>query len=248
MNMEWMFSTSSVLRDTSHRRTLFLGYCLPSLNLQVTLHSRLHIRQLIYISLYPPPQPKRVERVDVLLSPRKAHIQRQKQDLWPRPGSRPLAIALLNAFIRTNSPECLTRGLPYYSYIDNDGVKDVDPFRQEKLLNEPEDHSPMRNELSKMQSLKDCWGLLMGGLVKRKKLERSQLVDEEPMEPENAIVGRYAWPVLEWLVQVFEKEERRERENSRGKIEFHIHELIKWTIPSSTLLCASSLSNSAAPV
>ncbi|KAF8497662.1 hypothetical protein JB92DRAFT_1024633 [Gautieria morchelliformis] len=174
----------------------------------------LHIRQLLYISLYPPPRPKCAERVDVFLSPQKAQIQRQKQDLWPKPGSRPLAIALLNAFIHTNSPECLTRGLPYHSYIDNNGVKDVDPFGQEKPLSEPEDHSPMRSELPKMQTLKDCWGLLKGGLVKRKKWDRSQLVDEEPMEPENAIVGRYAWPVLEWLLQVFEKDERRERENS----------------------------------
>lgn len=120
------------------------------------------------------------------------------------------------------------RSLPHYSYIDRDGLKDVDPFGKEKSLEEPEDNSPLKDELLAIQSLKDCWGLLRDGFVKRKQVGRSHVDEDESIEAESTgtestIVGPYAWPVLEWLIQAFEKDERRERERGHGEIEFMIH-------------------------
>lgn len=187
------------------------------------------MRQLLYISLYPPPPPKPMDRAEVPLSPQKGQVQRQKQDLWPKPTSRPMAIALLNAFIRTNSPECLMRGLPYHSYVDNDGVKDVDPFEQEERLIDSEDNSPLKDEILEMQSLKDCWALLRHGFVKRQQFERSHLGEDQSIQPETATVGTYAWPVLEWFIQVYEKDERRERDKGHGKICSCFMLLLHWT-------------------
>jgi pentatricopeptide repeat protein len=208
------------LRTQGYKPSRYVIYSTHSL-----AHSpsyRLHIRQLLYISLYPPPPSKRMDRADVLLSPQKGQFQRQKQDLWPKPSSRPLAIALLNAFIRTNSPECLMRGLPYHSYIDNDGAKDVDPFGQEETSTESEDNSPLKDVLLEMQHLKDCWGLLRDGFVKRQQLDRFHLGENESLQPENAIVGPFAWPVLEWLIRVYETDERQERGNGHGEIASHL--------------------------
>lgn len=114
------------------------------------------------------------------------------------------------------------RGLPHHSYVGRDGVKDVDPFGQEQLLIEPEDNSPLRDELLAMQALKDCWGLMRDGFVRRKRLDQSHLEDES-VGPGGAVVGPYAWPVLEWLIQVFEKDERRERERGHGEIELRLY-------------------------
>lgn len=219
MNMASMFSTSFVLKDICHLGMFLFHFVTRS---TIIVSYRLHIRQLLYISLYPPPPPKRVDRTDMPLTPHKGQFQRQKQDLWPKPGSRPLAISLLNAFIRTNSPECLMRGLPYHSYVDNDGVKDVDPFGKESTDNS-EDNSPLRDELLAIQSLKDCWGLLRDGFVKRKQFDQSHVGEEQSKTLENTIVGPYAWPILEWLIQVYEKDERQEGEKGHGEDGFLFH-------------------------
>jgi hypothetical protein len=182
----------------------------------------LHMRQLLYISLYPPPSKpsKRVDGADAPPpSPQKVQLQRQKDDLWPKPESRPLAIALLKAFAGTNAPESLMRGLPFYSYEDNDGAMDVDPFREEKITDErAEDNSPLKNEVLAMQELKDCWELLRGGIVKRKQVDRCRsdgmVANSEPEDDD--VVGPYAWPVLEWLIRVFENDERRAVKEGQG--------------------------------
>ena len=179
------------------------------------------MRQLLYISLYPPPPkpPKCVAHMDAPPpSPQKVQLQRQKDDLWPKPASRPLAIALLEAFAKTNTPESLMRGLPFHSYMDNDGVVDVNPFRREKPTDEHvEDHSPIRNEILAIHELKDCWGLLKNGFVKRKQADRYRM-DEAVVNPgseDDDIVGPHAWPVLEWLIHVFEQDEKRAGEEGR---------------------------------
>ncbi|KAF8575090.1 hypothetical protein K439DRAFT_771748 [Ramaria rubella] len=170
----------------------------------------LHIRQLVYISLYPLPE-KVIERVDFPPSPQKMQFQRQKEDLWPKPTSRPLAVALLKAFLGTSSPQCLMRALPFHIYINSEGVRDVDPFCNEEISEDySEDNSPLKNELRTMQSLKDCWGLLKNGFVKRKQLDRARVDDSAAShQSDDAIVGPYAWPVLEWLIKIFEKDEQQ---------------------------------------
>ncbi|KAF8520484.1 hypothetical protein BU17DRAFT_89072 [Hysterangium stoloniferum] len=173
---------------------------------------QLHVRTLVYIALYPlPPKPSNnVERIEMFLSPRKIQAQRHRDDMWPKPTSRPLAISLLRAFIDTNSPECLMRALPFHTYTDSDGVKDVNPFTEADLKENHEDNSPLKNELAGMQSRKDCWEMLKVGFIKRKQQDHRSRMDntaikDDSEELPDPTVGPYAWPLLEWMIHVFEK-------------------------------------------
>lgn len=100
------------------------------------------------------------------------------------------------------------RGFPHHPYINAEGVKDVDPFKDEDMSRKcHEDNSPLRIELQTFDSLNDIWGVLQEGFIKRKGHQGSQEADLARKMPSNA-VGQYAWPVLEWLVRIFEKDEQ----------------------------------------
>ncbi|KIJ49591.1 hypothetical protein M422DRAFT_27955 [Sphaerobolus stellatus SS14] len=168
----------------------------------------LHIRQLVYIALYPLP-PKRLKALkksEVPLSPTKAQLQRQKDDMWPKPAAKSFAIALLQALVVTNAPASLMRGLPYYSYINVNGVKDVDPFKDEGEALAHDDNTPLKEQLRAFAELKDVWPLLRKEFITRQQEDSGQQTEDDDVG-KIAAVGPYAWGVLEWLIQLFEKDQ-----------------------------------------
>lgn len=185
---------------------------------------RLHVRQLVYISLYPPAQvltsnPDKL--IDAITSPHELRLQ--KDDLWPKPSAREKALTLLRSYVNVNPPQSLMRAFPFYSYVDENGQNDVNPFSNENLEDVlHEDNTPLRDELLKFRSLKDCWGCMKDGFVKRKQQDtvsrsQRQTTLEEPM-----IVGPYAWPILEWLISVFEKDQELKRQTDGSKSSFSV--------------------------
>ncbi|KDQ21408.1 hypothetical protein BOTBODRAFT_201950 [Botryobasidium botryosum FD-172 SS1] len=173
-----------------------------------------HVRQLIYIALYPPPL-ENAQTPDDLTSgsPKKLNIQRQKTHLLPTPESSVNALSLLCALLHTNSPAALAKGLP--SYVTSKGGVRFSGVREEQ---DDREDAFIGKQSADIRQAKDCWAILADGFVKRSDsedvaeqppTEDEMDVDEE--EDENTarrVVGKHAWGVLEWLVGLFELDEK----------------------------------------
>ncbi|KAH7888552.1 hypothetical protein F5I97DRAFT_1853575 [Phlebopus sp. FC_14] len=186
-----------------------------------------HVRQLLYIALFPPaPSEDRVnDREQLPPSPIKGSPSKQKQFLpktsfLPSTAASEAAQRLLLSFASTNSPGSLLRALPSYP-ATTAGVSNPQPEASHDDLYD-EDSVISRQSLC----IKDCrssWTILKEGFIQRKKLakisqhgrkRRGKSVfddDDDFLENGNnstpAIVADHAWPVLEWLVSLFEKDE-----------------------------------------
>ncbi|KAF9244949.1 hypothetical protein BU15DRAFT_41638 [Melanogaster broomeanus] len=181
-----------------------------------------HIRQLIYIALFPPP-PLTGDRVNEHEhpppSPVKGSPTKQKHAL-PNASLSPSVVAseaaqrLLLSFLSTNSPESLFRALPKYP-LHND--------RPEPGSDEHDEDSVIARESLCIKDCRNCWAILKGGFIPRKRLfslaqdgrrKRGRdiyALDDVDLENESttqpAIVAEHAWPVLGWLLSLFEKDE-----------------------------------------
>ena len=174
-----------------------------------------HIRHLVYIALYPPMESEDfdAERIgSEPASPSKLLSRQQKTTLLPTRAARDAAVKLLFAFAQTNSPGSLFAALPKYTAAgdetaSHDIQEDTDSFIAKQSI--------------RVRNAKDCWAILKEGFVKpavetpamkRKGPARTREVeqtndgdDEEPGIP--APVGEFAWPVLEWILCLLEKDE-----------------------------------------
>jgi len=73
---------------------------------------------------------------------------------------------------------------------------------------------------------KDCWELLKPGFVRPFKLEATSErrtrkrdafdSDEDDIESGELAVAKYVWPVLEWMIMVFEKNERWTQDEAKN--------------------------------
>lgn len=158
---------------------------------------------------------------DTISSPHR--IRPPKDDVWPKPSAREKALALLRSYVNINSPSSLMRAFPFYRYVNEDGIHDVDPFSNESP-NEKfhEDNTPIRHEVHKFQSLKDCWECLKDGFVRRKQQDQVSRSRKQPtptdidVKDEPTLVGPHAWSILEWFILIFEKDQELQRHSSSG--------------------------------
>ncbi|KAL5523898.1 hypothetical protein ACEPAG_8071 [Sanghuangporus baumii] len=206
---------------------------LNQLRMQNLRPSPAHIRQLIYISLYPPPLPndpakdkgKRREVSVVSGSPSKQIQQArrlQKQALFPPPEATEAAKELLHQFaIDSVSPEALMRAVPCYHLTQAELDGTPRPIKSNMFFGNFEIAEDMDSYLSKQASklkeCKDCWSMLRKGVVTRQDaalvriedpfLDADFEDDNDGSESSEAIVGRYSWHLLEWFIQLFEKDQ-----------------------------------------
>ncbi|KZT43632.1 hypothetical protein SISSUDRAFT_1057628 [Sistotremastrum suecicum HHB10207 ss-3] len=158
--------------------------------------SPLHMSELVYIALHPPP-PIVVSR-PLMASPQKLQ-DRQKAQVIPPVKATQEALDLLQAYCRTNDPASLMQGLPCH------------PLTQEKPkpLNEDDYDSDFKRQASIAFNAKDCWAWLAAGFIT--KADGSEYSDDEDFEsngdPQSRAVGKYAWGVFEWLLNMWEKDE-----------------------------------------
>lgn len=159
-----------------------------------------HIHQLIYISLQPLPTfaTSETSNLEIPPSPSKS----TKKHL-PSSAAIQSAQRLLISFAITNSPNTLAQALPSY---EKDGSAIVDYG-----------DSVIGAEAACIPNARHCWEILMEGFTQRQKRmlptpkgkDKNRIHNfEEPFQMEgHAAVGENSWPVLDWLLLIFEQDE-----------------------------------------
>ncbi|KAM6502001.1 hypothetical protein JOM56_001978 [Amanita muscaria] len=171
--------------------------------------SNSHVRQLIYIALHPisDAQPEKTSK-SIYDSPSKL----QPFSKTSLSSAAVLAAQqLLFSFAATQTPDSLARALPCYdaSYtvtgIANEDMGDSDISRESLCINEA----------------RDCWGILAEGFVSKsrvlfsspKRKSRRRIEDDFGLLDDEGkgncdIIGESAWPVLDWVLTLFERNEQ----------------------------------------
>ncbi|KAK1232801.1 Superkiller protein 3 [Marasmius sp. AFHP31] len=155
-----------------------------------------HIRQLLYIALYPPnanrvPQPPG--------SPTKMDKRRIKvQTLSISPEASSSAQNLLFSFAQTNSLESILDALPAFS-------------RSRDVVDSDSD-SALANEALCIVRCKSCWDMLAKDFIR----VGTHLADgpskgyqnsDSEADGAESVVADHAWPILKWLLFLFERDE-----------------------------------------
>ncbi|EJF65301.1 hypothetical protein DICSQDRAFT_166348 [Dichomitus squalens LYAD-421 SS1] len=178
-----------------------------------------HIRQLLYIALYPEPSLEdQIEEEAMKLepgSPSKTLSRRHKSSLAPSPKVTAAAQDLLMKFARTNTPGSLACALP--AYPDNADA----PAGNGAGLED----SHIAREALRVRNARCCWEIIREGFIQRgngdvmasprktkgRRSTRMQDEDDEVGEWENgaapAPVSDHAWSVLDWILTLFESDE-----------------------------------------
>lgn len=135
---------------------------------------------------------------------------------------------LLFSFLATNSPGSLFRALPRYP-LDDATQGDLPPDSSD--TGHDEDSIIARESLC-LKDCKNCWGILKAGFIQRKKLlpqdsrkkPRSTVYDTEDALLDQdfdtpAVVAEHAWPILQWLLFLFEKDELLRSQQSGATVQ-----------------------------
>lgn len=184
----------------------------------VSIYFRSHVRQLLYIALYPPSSgPIRTNHKAAHDTPSKLSSRHAYSTLLPSPTASELAKRMLLVLADVNSPVALLRALPAYpDPSDNIAAPMTDP----ELLSDAD--SFVASEAVRFRNCKNCWNILKLGFIKslsestsavpgspRKRRRGDAIVDYTPIDEGETplVVGENAWPVLDWLLVLFEKDE-----------------------------------------
>ena len=195
---------------------------------------RSHLRQLLYIALYPPPSGRTVppNHRASQESPSKISSRHAYSTLLPSPAASELAKRTLRVLADVNSPASLLRALPAYpdptdgnsatSLADDESLSDADSF--------------VASEAVRFRDCKNCWNILKSGFINslsestsfapgnpRKRRRGDSLVKYTHMDEEESslVVGENAWPVLDWLLFLFEKDELSTEASRKGSTHRH---------------------------
>ena len=166
--------------------------------------------------------------------------------LIPTEAASHAALRLLEAFVSTNSPDALLRALPRFR---QNGVDSS--VSQAGLMTTHEDEDSFLARSSRIiRDAKHCWELFREGFVKpytdatasrtngrkRKTTTKDiQYSDEEGGDDfeQPLAVAPYAWPVLQWLLSVIEKEEIWIERGGERKISLTAERKVTHTSPQS---------------
>ncbi|TFY78876.1 hypothetical protein EWM64_g5136 [Hericium alpestre] len=178
--------------------------------------SKSHIRQLLYLALYPEKGKDKVPSQPGWAA--KGATKQVTQGTTPSDEAISAARQCLMSFALTNSPGSLMRALPSYD--------DLTP-----TLEEAEEDSHLAREASRFQRCRDCWqiikgrflqvhsdgmGIIPGSPSKRRRAD-TQSYQSHSAELPGSTVGENAWPILEWLLYLFEEDERRTSQDGNPK-------------------------------
>lgn len=130
------------------------------------------------------------------------------------------AWALLTAFAMTNTPESLLRAIPCYCLTETElgrapRVIKIDLTNPRHLDLTEDDDSHIAKQAMRLRDCKDCWSILQSDAIDSKqdpqKTRRLQSRSFDRMsEDEDSIrnvVGEDSWRLLEWFIQLFEKDQ-----------------------------------------
>jgi hypothetical protein len=187
-------------------------------------HARSHVRQLLYIALYPP-SPTRIYHKSTQESPSKLSSRHAYSALLPSPSASELAKRTLRVLADVNSPASLLRALPAYP-DPNNASPDFDP----ELPSDAD--SFVASEAIRLRNCKNCWNILKFGFIqsladgssivqgslRKRRRGNTTAADLDPVNEEETslVVGENAWPVLDWLLVLFEKDESMTEASLQG--------------------------------
>lgn len=157
--------------------------CLVLMRGHSTIPSSHHIRQILYLSLYPV-EPFIKESQKTKKSSGNAFVP-------PSPEAVTAALDLLNSFLITLPASVILDALPSY-----DSRIDYRPGLS--------DHYALASAATAICSAQNCWELLKPGFLQPLESRRTNhnfFVPPSSSSP----VAESAWPILEWLVAVFER-------------------------------------------
>ncbi|KAG5219603.1 antiviral protein [Salix suchowensis] len=158
-------------------------------------------------ALYTPPNEQKVTEPG---SPSKMASRQQGLAHMPTQAASFAAQRLLMSLTTSTPPEILLRGLPSYSPPDG------------TVLNEEAD-SYVAKEARCIRQAKDCWSILKEGFIHetaaapiKTRWQRRQSHDDRDAAHAQSplIVAENAWPVLEWLIRLFQEDELRHNGHS----------------------------------
>ena len=186
-----------------------------------------HLRQLLYIALYPPtPGHARTSHKATQESPSKLSSRHAYSTLLPSPASSELAKRTLRVLADVNSPASLLRALP--AYLDPSDA-DHTPLFDPELPSDGD--SFVASEAARFRNCKNCWNILKFGFIKsladsstlpaspqKRRRGNASAAEYSPADEEefSLVVGENAWPVLDWLLLLFEKDESMTEASRQG--------------------------------
>lgn len=170
---------------------------------------------------------------DIFTSPSKLSnaIKHYKASNQPTPTATNAAIRLLTNYAITNTPQSLLCAIPCYPLNDNEkrviGGNIADHHSAYNSFEDSEnDDSEIARQSSTLKQFRDCWDMLKDGAVKwqvdtkvkrkqslntrqrRHNIVNTNIINDEGSEEKSPnIIGKSTWPILEWILRVFEKEE-----------------------------------------
>ncbi|KAG5635159.1 hypothetical protein H0H81_012185 [Sphagnurus paluster] len=190
---------------------------------QMTDARSYHTRQVIYIALQPdhpePPDEPAPHPNDVPPSPSKSGLKNSKKGV-PSGAAVVAARRLLQSYALTNDPESIALALPSFGI----GISSRTGGEAEA---EGSLESAIGPQAMRIAGAKSAWNILSEGFANqgrgcatpsspvkgRKRTHRFQVDDEDDDDDDgsgmvSAPVGPDAWAVLEWLVFLFEQDEK----------------------------------------
>jgi hypothetical protein len=189
------------------------------------------------MALYPPGDgiKENSESIPYPTSPRKAAKQ-QRSPLFPSPAATAASQRLLMSLARTNSPDALFRALPCSLGNDHSLITAATG------LGDEEEFSVIAREAMCIKESKNCWTILEEGFIRRKNsagiantnadaytttsrgrgacnhLGKNEYADSDYGENADdkelpCVVAENGWPVLDWMIVVFELDEHEQVKN-----------------------------------
>ena len=223
-----MSPVSRCSNSSVHRQTTRPSECSSfAARLSPHAHLRSHVRQLLYIALYPP-SPIWTSHKSSQESPSKLSSRHAYSALLPSPTASELAKRTLRVLADVNSPASLLCALP--AYPDPNDADDTHPDFDPELPSDVD--SFVASEAIRLRNCKNCWNILKSGFIKslangsstvpgsprKRRRGNTTAADFSPvMEEETSlVVGENAWPILDWLLVLFEKDESMTEASQQG--------------------------------
>lgn len=180
------------------------------------------MRQLVFLSLHSNRAPSAHDpaQASVLASPRKA---RQTKHSPITPKAVTSAHDLLASLVATNSPEALGRALPSYASLEKSQMG--------PLSTDDEGDSLLAMQAQCIKAAKHCWEILEDGYIDRtqtlmspNRKSKSRSGTASSIASGSHLVGNDAWPLLEFLVTLFERDEQCKEQLENGKLPLLEHQ------------------------
>ncbi|KAI0320909.1 hypothetical protein OF83DRAFT_1081301 [Amylostereum chailletii] len=188
-----------------------------------SLPSKDHVRQLLYIVLYPHSRSSNQDK-----GGSKTAATKSGAYLIPSPAASSAAMTCLTGFVNSNSPAALLRGLPSHPAIDEHRSPDWVLQLEDDFVTGHD--SKVAKEADRFKRCKDCWSMLeesfipppsaaiiVGPPSPSKRRQNDMVTYHTPRDANHSLkpIGPEAWPVLHWLLTIFEKDQ--DETSSKGE-------------------------------